>query len=312
MSLWGKYANKSSRMSSQKTLAKDNSGEILVTDQWTCILGRTKKTKDSAEIKHKKHIAQNMIWCTASNFWDGCATYRRPFVLRSTADGKPEFQARWAWRELELGNGYLTMVQKSRKPPKGMYKTIVILAHSASTQENNPLFFIQPNPAQLPASSTQKEFHDFIIYLSFWRQYYLEYIHTLHVCVIPREKKPCQRLLLGWGLHSRIYICTFFCCIFLIIFTWKLHFHPSNLGGNLQILQWRFPPPKKNNKTCTKIPWPNPPEFSWLMIENGLKLIFDGLKGDLCRPEVPPETLGDFWCFSPKSTQQNGGKLHWI
>lgn len=43
------------------------------------------------------------------------------------------------------------------------------------------------------------------------------------------------------------------------------------------------------------------------MIENGLKLIFDGLKGDLFRPEAPPENWASWYAFHPNYTQQNGG-----
>ena len=80
------------------------------------------------------------------------------------------------------GNGYLTMVQKSIKAPRPMYKTIVILAQSSSTQENNQLFFIQPNPAQLSAVPKKKFMISLYTYLS---------QNTLHVCVnkTPSRKK---------------------------------------------------------------------------------------------------------------------------
>ena len=71
--------------------------------------------------------------------------------------------------------------------------------------------------------------------------------------------------------------------------------------------------PKKKQQNMHENPIPQfPPEFSWLMIENSLKLIFDGLKGDLFKPEAPPENWVSWFAFHPKNTQQNGGKLHWI
>ena len=151
MSLWGKYANKSSRMSSQKTLAKDNSGETLATDHWTCILGRTKKTKDSAEIKHKNTSPKTWFDVQLQTFVMGV---RRIVVHSSSARplmGNLSFKhgerrGNWSWKWI-LNDG--TEIKETTE------RYVKSYSHTCSfnkyTQENNPLFFIKPNPAQLPA-----------------------------------------------------------------------------------------------------------------------------------------------------------------
>lgn len=167
MSLRGKYAKKSSRVSSQKTLAKDTSGETLATDHWTCILGRKTKTTDSAEIwKTQKHIAQNMIYVQLQTFVMGV---RRIVVHSSSARplmGNLSFEhgergGNWSWKWI-LNDG--TEIKETTE------RYVKNYSHTCSfnkyTQENNQLFLIQPNPAQLPAVPKKNFIISLYTYLS--------------------------------------------------------------------------------------------------------------------------------------------------